>query len=66
MTGSAAGHVDVAAVGLGQCLDDGQSDPGASRPATTLQLHGHATIIDWTDAEAREVFSGFLLERIFT
>jgi hypothetical protein len=56
----------VAAVGLGQCLDDGQSDPGASRPATTLQLHGHATIIDWTDAEAREVFSGFLLERIFT
>jgi len=32
-------------------------------PPATLQLHGHATIIDWTNAEAREVFSGFLLGR---
>jgi general stress protein 26 len=30
-------------------------------PPATLQLRGHAKIIDWTDAEAREVFSGFLL-----
>jgi general stress protein 26 len=32
-------------------------------PPATLQLHGHATIIDWTNAEAREVFSGFPLGR---
>lgn len=32
-------------------------------PPATLQLHGRATILDWTNAEAREVFSGFLLGR---
>jgi hypothetical protein len=32
-------------------------------PPATIQLRGHATIVDWTDVGAREVFSGFLLGR---
>ncbi len=32
-------------------------------PPATMQLRGRAQILDWTDAEAREVFSGFLLGR---
>ncbi|MGV0994230.1 MAG: hypothetical protein ACOYB7_18480 [Mycobacterium sp.] len=32
-------------------------------PPATIQLRGRAQILDWTDAEAREVFSGFLLGR---
>ena len=32
-------------------------------PPATLQLRGRAQILDWTDADARGVFSGFLLGR---
>ena len=33
------------------------------RSLDRMQLRGRAQILDWTDAEAREVFSGFLLGR---
>ncbi len=32
-------------------------------PPATIQLRGEASILDWTDAEARQVFSSFLLGR---
>lgn len=32
-------------------------------PPATIQLHGEASILDWTDTDARAVFSSFLLGR---
>jgi hypothetical protein len=32
-------------------------------PPPTIQLHGRAEILDWTDAEGRDVFSSFWMGR---
>ncbi len=53
MTGSTAGHVDVAAVGFGQCFDDGQSDAGASSASVARGIGAVEPLED-----VRHVFGG--------
>lgn len=53
MTGSTARHVDVAAVGFGQCLGDGQSDARASAASVAGGIGAVEPLED-----VRQVFGG--------